>query len=133
MTAKINEPGTNGVGKAFYATTPIIMNIAGNEIIGNTVVGCSTLNGYVTGYINVNVAPVTIKYHTLGGYSSVDCYCDSSLVIQGVGSYNDHQGYQSQNDQFITINNVGTYSFTLVGSGPNCNSCGSWDTRIQLQ
>jgi hypothetical protein len=53
VTAKINEPGTNGVGKSFYATTPITMTFLGNTISGNTVVNCSTPT-VATGYITVN-------------------------------------------------------------------------------
>jgi hypothetical protein len=96
------------------------------------VVSCSTL-GSTSGYITVNVAPATIKWHTIGGYSSANCYCSATLSIGMVGNYTEYQGYQQQNDQYITINSVGTYSFTLTGSGPSCNSCGSWDTRIQFQ
>ena len=132
VTVKINEPSGTGVGKSFYATTPITMSLLGNNIVGNTVVNCSTA-GQATGYITVNVAPAVIKWHTIGGYSSANCYCSASLVIQGVGSYNEYQGNQQQNDQYITLPNTGTYTFTLNGSGPTCNSCGSWDTRIQLQ
>jgi hypothetical protein len=132
VTAKINEPGTNGVGKSFYATTPITMTFLGNTISGNTVVNCSTPT-VATGYITVNVAPATIKYSTIGGYSSNNCYCDSSLDIQNVGSYSTYKSNQQQDEQLITISNVGTYSFTLSAAGPSCSLCGSWDTRIQLQ
>ena len=132
VTAKINEPSTNGVGKSFYATTPVTMSLLGNTVVGNTVVNCST-PGQATGYIQVNVAPATIKWHTIGGYSSANCYCSASLVVQGVGSYSEYQGNQQQNNQYITLPNTGNYTFTLTGSGPNCSTCGSWDTRIQFQ
>jgi hypothetical protein len=132
VTAKINESGTNGVGKSFYATTPIIMTFLGNTISGNTVVNCSTPT-VATGYITINVAPATIKYSTIGGYSSNNCFCDSSLDIQNVGSYSTYKSNQQQDEQLITISSVGTYSFTLNAIGPVCGTCGSWDTRIQLQ
>ena len=132
VTVKINEPSGTGVGKWFYATTPITMTIQGNTISGNTVVSCST-PAVASGYIIINVAPATIKYTTLGGYSSNNCFCDSSLDIQNIGSYSAYESNQQQDEQLITISNPGTYSFTLNAVGPTCLNCGSWDTRIQLQ
>ena len=133
VTAKINEPGINGIGKAFYATTPVSMIVGGNEIIGLTNITCITPS-QGTGYITVNVAPVTIMYSTRGGYSSDECYCNSTLIISGYGFYAAEyvQRYQL-NEQFITITSPGSYNFELNGSGPGCNTCGSWDTRIQIQ
>ena len=134
VTVKINEPSGTGVGKSFYATTPVTMSLLGNTVSGSTVVNCSTIGGQATGYITVNVAPATIKFSTLGGYSSNNCYCNSSLTVQNIGTeYTNAVAYQSAIDKYISLPNVGTYTFTLTGSGPSCASCGSWDTRIQLQ
>lgn len=133
--AKFRINDSSGTGEYFVAMTPVTVTTAGNVItpVGRVTAdvscGPNLSDWYLTGTITVVTAPIDIKLTTFGGATGGYCECDSQLYINGVGTLNGYATAYDFDYQFITINNNGTYNFTLQGSSAgmtSCGPCGSW-------